>query len=306
MHMAQRQAPKGKCVDIIFVSNNMAKARTLSLSQCLLLLALLLSVPPMITAALILPQAPEEHQGTVHASLPVRLLNAVRQQQHINALTQQLGAIQARIMRLDALSARLSEMAGIPETKPAELPPAQGGPMEHAIPQSAAEIDKQVAQLMVDLHERSQQFDALEQLILQQNLKKNTFPSGSPVDAMFNSSSYGWRPDPFTGQMAFHKGLDFMAEAGAPIYAAADGIVTQAERVPEYGNIVRVDHGFGLDTRYAHVSAFLVKVGDRVTKGQPIAEVGSTGRSTGAHLHFEVRLNGVPLDPRNYLKNSNG
>lgn len=306
MHGPQQQAPKGKCVNIIFVSNNMAKARTLSLPQCLLLLALLVSVPPMITAALILPQAPEEHQGTAHASLPARFLNAVRQQQHINALTQQLGEIQARIMRLDALSARLSEMAGMPQTKPAEPPPAQGGPMEHAIPQSAAEIDKQVAELMVDLHERSQQFDALEQLILQQNLKKNTFPSGSPVDAMFNSSSYGWRPDPFTGQMAFHKGLDFMAEAGSPIYAAADGVVTQAERVPDYGNIVRVDHGFGLDTRYAHVSAFLVKVGDRVTKGQPIAEVGSTGRSTGAHLHFEVRLNDVPLDPRNYLKNSNG
>ena len=128
----------------------------------------------------------------------------------------------------------------------------------------------------------------------------------APVSAGYNSSSYGWRPDPFTGQKAFHKGLDFMADSGSPIHAAADGIVTQAERAPDYGNIVRVDHGFGLDTRYAHVSSFLVKVGDRVSKGQPIATVGSTGRSTGPHLHYEVRLNGVPLDPRKYLKNNNG
>jgi murein DD-endopeptidase MepM/ murein hydrolase activator NlpD len=142
--------------------------------------------------------------------------------------------------------------------------------------------------------------------LLQQNLKKTTFPSGAPVSAGYNSSSYGWRPDPFTGQKAFHKGLDFMADSGTPIHAAADGIVTQAERAPDYGNIVRLDHGFGLDTRYAHLSGFLVKVGDRVSKGQPIGTVGSTGRSTGPHLHYEVRLNGVPLDPRKYLKNNNG
>jgi murein DD-endopeptidase MepM/ murein hydrolase activator NlpD len=284
----------------------MAKARTLSLPQFLLLLAVLLGLPPLITAALILPQPSSEHHG-VHRLLPVRLLDAVRhnQQQHIDALSQQLGEIQARIMRLDALSARLSQMVGAKELPPAVLP-ARGGPLEQAQPASAAEIDGQVAQLLLDVQARTEQFDALGMLILQQNLKKSTFPSSAPLNTGFNSSSYGWRPDPFTGQKAFHRGLDFMADAGTPILAAADGIVTQAERMPDYGNIVRVDHGFGLDTRYAHVSGFLVKVGDRVSKGQPIATVGSTGRSTGPHLHYEVRLNGVPLDPRNYLKNNNG
>lgn len=284
----------------------MAKARTFSLPQFLLLLAVLISVPPLITAALILPQPGSEDQG-VNELLPVRLLNAVRhnQQQHMNALAQQLGEIQARIMRLDALSARLAEMAGVKDINVSE-PPAQGGPLEQTAPLSSAEIDKQVAQLLADVQERTERLDAISMHLLQQNLKKTTFPSGAPVNAGYNSSSYGWRPDPFTGQQAFHKGLDFMADAGTPIHAAADGIVTQAERAPDYGNIVRVDHGFGLDTRYAHVSGFLVKVGDRVSKGQPIATVGSTGRSTGPHLHYEVRLNGVPLDPRKYLKNNNG
>lgn len=274
--------------------------------QFLLLLAVLISVPPLITAALILPQPGSEDQG-VNELLPVRLLNAVRhnQQQHMNALAQQLGEIQARIMRLDALSARLAEMAGVKDINVSE-PPAQGGPLEQTAPLSSAEIDKQVAQLLADVQERTERLDSISMHLLQQNLKKTTFPSGAPVNAGYNSSSYGWRPDPFTGQQAFHKGLDFMADAGTPIHAAADGIVTQAERAPDYGNIVRVDHGFGLDTRYAHVSGFLVKVGDRVSKGQPIATVGSTGRSTGPHLHYEVRLNGVPLDPRKYLKNNNG
>lgn len=297
---------KGESVNIIFVSNNMAKARTLSLPQFLLLLLVLLSVPPLITAALILPQPGSENHG-VNELLPVRLLNAVRhnQQQHMNALAQQLGEIQARIMRLDALSARLAEMAGVKDIK-VDTPPAQGGPLEQAGPVSAVEIDSQIAQLLMDVQERTERFDAIGMHLLQQNLKKTTFPSGAPVSAGYNSSSYGWRLDPFTGQKAFHKGLDFMADLGSPIHAAADGIVTQTERVPDYGNIVRVDHGFGLDTRYAHLSSFLVKVGDRVSKGQPIATVGSTGRSTGPHLHYEVRLNGVPLDPRKYLKNNNG
>lgn len=306
MRVAWANPSKGASVNIIFVSNNMAKARTLSLPQFLGLLAVLLVVPPLITAALILPQPDNGNQGASEL-LPVRLLNAVRhnQQQHMNALAQQLGEIQARIMRLDALSARLAEKAGVKAIPSGEIP-GQGGPLENAQPMSAAEIDRQVAQLLVEIQSRTDQLDTIGMHLMQQNLKKATFPSGAPVHAGYNSSSYGWRPDPFTGQKAFHKGLDFMADSGTTIHAAGDGIVTQAERLPDYGNIVRVDHGFGLDTRYAHVSGFLVKVGDRVAKGQPIATVGSTGRSTGPHLHYEVRLNGVPLDPRKYLQNNNG
>lgn len=293
-------------MNIIFVSNNMAKARTLSLPQFVLLLAVLLIVPPLITAALILPQPTKSDQGVV-TSLPVRVLQAVRhnQQQNMQVLAQQLGEIKARIMRLDALSERLARMAGV-QAPESEKPPGQGGPLELVQPLSSTDLDAEVTRLLAELETRSEHLDAISMQLLQQNLKKNTFPSGYPIQAAYNSSSYGWRPDPFTGQKAYHHGLDFSAESGTTIYAAADGIVAQAERVPDYGNIVRVDHGFGLDTRYAHLSGFLVKVGDRVSKGQPIALVGSTGRSTGPHLHYEVRLNGVPLDPRKYLQNNNG
>jgi murein DD-endopeptidase MepM/ murein hydrolase activator NlpD len=292
------------CLNIIFVSNNMAKARTLSLVQVILLLAVLLTVPPLITAALILPQPEREHQG-VQSLLPVRLLNAVRAnpQEHINELALQLGQLQARMMRLDALSERLAEFAGIGKQEIRSTPmPGQGGPMVNGRNLTAAEIGQQIDQLMQALDERNDRLGVLEAMLLQQNLQKNTIPTARPVNVGYNSSSFGWRVDPFTGQIAMHEGLDFMAESGTPIYAAASGIVAQAERTPDYGNIVKVDHGAGLETRYAHTSRMLVRAGDRVKKGQLIAEVGNTGRSTGAHLHFEVRLNGVALDPRKYLQ----
>lgn len=295
-------------MNIIFVSNNMAKARTLSLRQALALLAGLLIVPPMLTAALILPQPGAEQQG-MQALLPMRLIQAVRDnsQAHLDALAMQLGQIQARVMRLDALSERLAKLAGVDdkEIESDSQTPGQGGPLLQARSLTADEIGRQMAELTRQLEERNDRLGVLEALLLQQNLKHTTIPNSSPVEAAYNSSSFGWRNDPFTGQMAFHEGLDFTAEKGTPIYAAADGIVSQAESTPDYGNIVKVDHGSGLETRYAHASRVLVKPGERVEKGQLIAEVGNTGRSTGAHLHFEVRLNGVALDPRKYLQNRN-
>ena len=170
---------------------------------------------------------------------------------------------------------------------------------EHSM--NAEDIRRQIADLTVQVERRNDRLGVLEAMLLLQNLKKNTIPSVAPVTVGYNSSSFGWRVDPFTGHMAMHEGLDFMAEPGTPIYAAADGIVAQAESTPDYGNIVKVDHGAGLETRYAHAQRLLVRAGDRVQRGQLIAEVGNTGRSTGAHLHFEVRLNGVALDPRKYL-----
>ncbi len=293
-------------MNIIFVSNNMAKARTLSLWQGVLLVVALLLVSSMLTAALILPQADGTDQG-VNKLLPMRMIQAMRSnhQQHLDALALQVGQLQARIMRLDALSQRLAELAGVKDKEiTATQVPGQGGPMVQERSLDAEELQQQIAELSAQLEQRNDRLGVLEAMLLQQNLKKNTIPSSAPVNVGYNSSSFGWRVDPFTGHMAMHEGLDFMAEAGTPIYAAADGIVAQAESTPDYGNIVKVDHGSGLETRYAHALRLLVRAGERVQKGQLIAEVGSTGRSTGAHLHFEVRLNGVPLDPRKYLQSS--
>lgn len=299
-------------MNIIFVSNKMAKPKTLSIWQVGLLLTVLMMLTASVTASLILPHTPQQgERHGVKSLIPATLghLNILgdHSQAHLNALALQLGQIQARVMRLDALSTRLAEVAGVKdkELTGTELP-GRGGPMVREYNLSSTELSSRINSLMHDLEVRSDRLNILEGMLLQQNLKKNTLPSGRPVDAAFNSSSFGYRVDPFTGQMAFHEGLDFMAEVGAPIYAAASGIVTQAELTPDYGNIVKIDHGNGLETRYAHASRLDVKVGDRVEKGQLIGGVGNTGRSTGAHLHFEVRLDGVALDPRKYLQNQAG
>lgn len=295
-------------MNIIFVSNKMAKARTLSLWQALTLLGVLLVVPPLLTAALILPQPSASDHG-VQSLLPVRLMHAVRDnsQEHLNALALQLGEIQARVMRLDALSERLAKLAGVKEKdlQGGAHDPGRGGPMvlEHSMTEQ--EMREQMAGLLSQLEARSDRLGVLEAVLLQQNLKKNTIPTNLPVVTGYNSSSFGWRIDPFTGMNAFHEGVDFVAETGTPVYAAASGIVSQAGDTPDYGKLIKVDHGSGLETRYAHADRILVRPGDIVEKGQLIAEVGNTGRSTGAHLHFEVRLNGVALDPRKYLRNPN-
>jgi murein DD-endopeptidase MepM/ murein hydrolase activator NlpD len=261
----------------------------------------------VLTAAFILPQG----NAVLKAVNPVALLPQFRvvkddRQEHVNALAIQLGQIQARVMRLDALGERLAKLAGIKATDLDAPPPGQGGPITRPYNLSEQDLQDQMTALIEELDRRSDRYGALEALLLQQSLKKNTLPSARPVNAAYNSSSFGWRVDPFTGQMAFHEGLDFMAEVGTPIYAAASGIVVSAERQPDYGNIVKIDHGDGVETRYAHASRILVKPGQRVEKGQIIAEIGSTGRSTGAHLHFEVRLNGVALDPRRFLTSNQG
>jgi len=293
-------------MNIIFVSKNMAKARTLNLWQAAWLLFALITVPLVLLSLFILPQ----DGATLRVANPVQLLPAKFRphliedtQEHINALALQLGQIQARMIRLDALSDRLAKMAGVKEKDlAADAKPGQGGPLTQAYNLDADDLEKQIKTLMDELDVKSDHMNLLESMLLQQSVSKDVLPSKMPVAVAYNSSSYGWRVDPFTGQMAFHEGLDFLAEVGTPIRAAASGIVLSAERTPDYGNIVKIDHGSGVETRYAHTSKMLVKAGDRVEKGQVIAEVGNTGRSTGPHLHFEVRLNGASLDPRKYLK----
>ena len=273
----------------------------------MLLLALMIT-PVLITLACILPQGNSVLKVVNPVSLlPVKFNFMQREgQEHLNALAIQLGQIQARVIRLDALGERLARLAGIKEKDiDVENPPGQGGPMKRAYSISEDQLKQQMNTLISELEKRSDRYGALEAMLLQQSLKKETLPSKAPVNAAYNSSSYGWRVDPFTGQMAFHEGLDFTATVGSPIYAAASGIVSAIENTSDYGNIVKLDHGSGVETRYAHTSRILVKAGQRVEKGQLIAEVGNTGRSTGPHLHFEVRLNGIALDPRRYLTSTN-
>jgi murein DD-endopeptidase MepM/ murein hydrolase activator NlpD len=306
-------------MNIIFVSNNMAKAKTLSMLQVSLIALLLILLPVVIVLFLIVPQDSATQQGD-KSLIPSKLKFAFgidNPQKHLDAYALQLGELQARIMRLDAQSERLAKMAGEKKPLPEKIEPStpldankansanRGGPLVLNAPITELDLQNKINDTMAKIDFDTDYLSDIEAKLLQQSVLKDMLPNSSPINAAFNSSSYGWRIDPFNGNKAFHEGLDFSAATGTPIYAAAGGIVTTAERTADYGNIVKVDHGSGLETRYAHASKLMVKVGDRVEKGQVVALVGSTGRSTGAHLHYEIRLNGNALDPRKYLKASN-
>lgn len=306
-------------MNIILVSNKMAKAKSLNAWQASGLIAALVLLPVLMMLLFLTPKQTIKEQG-VKAMLPPHLKGTIlSSQSHLDAYAKQIGELQARIMRLDAQNQRLAKLAGdkpqqAPKTQspdnseqsPNYLNPNRGGPLVHEKPMSESDLKAAIEALMQTVDARDEYQSVIEAKILQQSVLKDMLPNSSPVRAGYNSSSYGWRIDPFNGHKAFHEGLDFPADSGTPILAAADGIVTAAEQTPDYGNIVKIQHGSGLETRYAHASKILVHVGDRVTKGQQVALVGNTGRSTGPHLHYEIRLNGNALDPRQYLNRNAG
>jgi murein DD-endopeptidase MepM/ murein hydrolase activator NlpD len=152
------------------------------------------------------------------------------------------------------------------------------------------------------LDERTDQLGVLEALLVADSANRKFMPTLAPVVDGWFSSNFGYRIDPFSGMQSFHEGIDFPAEAGTPVVAAASGKVVESGYQPHYGKIVAIDHGNGLVSRYAHASEVHVNEGDLVVRGQRVASVGSTGRSTGPHLHFEVRLNGVPQNPARFLR----
>lgn len=226
--------------------------------------------------------------------------------ENLDAMARKVGELQARLMQLEAMGERVSDLAGV---KPDELRPlrrahgdgARGGPfVAPAVTPSLEHLRAQVQRLELAAGHRADVFTLIESRLFEARLARLLVPSSKPVDGPVGSG-FGFRSDPFTGEPALHTGLDFPAEVGTPIMAAAGGMVVSAGEHPAYGQLVEVDHGNGLLTRYAHASRLLVRAGDLVRQGQRIAEVGSTGRSTGAHLHFEVLLDGVPQNPARFL-----
>ena len=220
-----------------------------------------------------------------------------------------LGQMQAQVQRLDVLGGRLAQLTGM---KPQEFmfnqPPAQGGPLvtspvAEMSPENLAQQLRQMSQVLAD---RNDKLLALETMLMQNQLNKNLLPSVAPIKTGFYSSNFGWRIDPFTGHNAMHEGVDYMVEEGTPITASAGGVVAYADKHPQYGNMIEIDHGNDIITRYAHASRLMVKVGQVVRRGDKIAEVGSTGRSTGSHLHFEVRYKGIAQNPVRFLRKSAG
>ena len=220
--------------------------------------------------------------------------------ENLDAMARKMGEMQVKLTQLESLGERVSGLAGV---SPVELSvkPGQGGALIFERPLSIQELQASLVDLDRMTSQRTDVMTDLETHLFDQKIKKMMVPTQQPVASGALGSLFGWRIDPFTGGAALHSGLDFQADPGTPILAAAGGVVVAQEYHPSYGNMVEIDHGNELLTRYAHASKVLVGKGDLVKRGQTIAEVGNTGRSTGPHLHFEVLVQGVAQDPTKFL-----
>lgn len=301
-------------MNIILVSDSLAKSRSVTLSQGQVL-AIAFGI---LVAGFMLAMA--TYMVTMRFAVDLRnpylrsLLSALHQddlkrseaemKENLSAMAVKVGELQARILRLDAFGERLGKALNL---KPAEFrfdeKPGQGGPAVPALGRelSMGEFQQMLDELSRTLDDRSDKLGVLDSYLMDDRLARKAVPTTMPVPMSYYSSNYGYRIDPITGKNSFHTGVDLIAPHGTPILAAAGGVVSAVGYMHEYGNIVDVDHDNGLTSRYAHLSKALVKVGDVVLKGQNIARVGATGRVTGAHLHFEVREKGIPLNPNKFL-----
>jgi murein DD-endopeptidase MepM/ murein hydrolase activator NlpD len=226
--------------------------------------------------------------------------------ENLTAMAVRLGEMQAQLMRLDALGERVQGLAGV---KPQEFNfkelPGRGGAepsmpgMSHAL--SMDEFQIALDAMSRDIGQRSDFLNVVETALMQDKIRFKLLPTIQPVAVSYNASGFGARLDPFSGHSAFHAGIDFAAPMGTPIVAAAGGVIIASEYHHQFGNMIEIDHGNDIVTRYAHASKLMAKVGDIVRRGQYIANIGSTGRSTGAHLHFEVLVKGVQQNPHKFL-----
>ena len=226
--------------------------------------------------------------------------------ENLDAMAQKVGEMQAKLIKLEVMGDRVSGLVGVKADEIKALPKApvagggQGGPYVPPSALSLEQLNGVLDTLDTATDQRTDLFTLIESRLLEKRLEELMIPNSAPVEGPIGSG-FGFRSDPFTGRTALHTGLDFPTESGTPVHAAAGGVVMTSEYHPEYGNMVELDHGNGLVTRYAHNSKILVKVGDLIRRGQVISEVGTTGRSTGAHLHFEVLVDGVQQDPAKFL-----
>jgi murein DD-endopeptidase MepM/ murein hydrolase activator NlpD len=227
-------------------------------------------------------------------------------QASVDDLTLRLGRMQAQVLRLDALGQRLVSKGDLDAGEfDFNMVPPIGGP-EESLALSATTLPDFTAmlnELEISVADREKKLGVLEEVLLHKKLKDRVTPSGKAVERGVLSSKFGTRIDPFTGKRATHKGVDIAGKAGSNILALGDGVVTWSGTRDGYGNLVEIDHGDGLATRYGHNTAILVNDGDTVRKGQPVALMGSTGRSTGPHVHIEVLHEGKQVNPASYLEN---
>jgi len=304
-------------VQIILVDQRLSRARTLTVSRRHLAAAALL----LIAAILVLSTVVSLLTVRAASVMPLPIVSDViafvtrdqteRKEQFVRdnvlAMARQLGEVQAQLLRLDVLGERVARAAGIrPEEfrfkeLPVALPGRGGAPAQASSAMSISDLEAELQGLTRSVEQRSDFLSVVEAEMRAHQVRQALLPGSKPVADGYIGSAFGWRTDPFSGEMARHDGIDFAAPVGTPIHAAAGGVVVTAQFHPVYGNVVEIDHGNQLMTRYAHASKLTVTAGELVKRGHKIAEVGSTGRSTGPHLHFEVHSKGVAQNPSKFL-----
>ena len=293
---------------IIFIGKNTAKPKSISLTFVILILLVLLSLNIYLFNYLIEQRS---SRNIIHLDDFELTADSMNYRQNLDVYVEQIGELHSRILGIDQQTDRLQDVMRkqilgkerLPKLKKENKLKGEGGPFIEK-PTTHKNIQKSLGILMTNIQVREDIYNKMEAMLLKQSVLKETLPTLYPVDLPYQSSSYGWRMDPFLGKRAFHEGVDFSAAEGEPIYATAGGIVERAQKWGRYGNLITIKHGGGLETRYAHLSKILVKKGQIVNKEELIGLVGNTGRSTGPHLHYEIRLNDHSLDPKQYLKRS--
>jgi murein DD-endopeptidase MepM/ murein hydrolase activator NlpD len=298
-------------VHIILVSNRLATAKTLNITPRLLIGAVAGFVFLSFATSFLFSWV------GVRFNMPfaAELVAAVQQIQNrkteeyvrdnVTSMAVKLGEMQAQLMRLDSLGERISKNSGInvPKTEAGKGKSGSGGPLVNpSRPLSANELQREIDRLAEILEQRSDSLTALESQIMERRIKATLLPTIVPIISTHVGSTFGRRIDPIAGVTAMHEGIDFVAEPGTPVLASAGGVVLTAESHPQYGNLIEIDHGNDFSSRYAHLSKIRVKVGQIIKRGQEIALSGNTGRTTGPHLHFEVRFKGVAQNPARFLQ----
>lgn len=305
----------GADVQIILVSDRLTTAKAITIRPWHLLGALFSFTVLVFLLASAFSFITLKHAGQWRIPVVDEMIAAARNEEierseqfvreNLNTMAIKLGQMQAQLIQLDTLGTRLAKLAGVkpPEPVSENKQPGRGGPLVQEHTMSAQELEAQLQLFSDQLSQQDDYLGLIESELLLDQATLALVPSTLPVaGGTWNASGFGWRIDPFNGSRAMHEGVDFVAEVGTPIIAAAAGVVTTASFHPAYGNMVEIDHGRDLSTRYAHASKLLVKPGMVVRRGQKIAEVGSTGRSTGPHLHFEVRVKSVAQNPNRFLE----
>jgi murein DD-endopeptidase MepM/ murein hydrolase activator NlpD len=298
-------------VKFIFISHKRGRSYSVTLGLWAKALLALCGVglPCGVAALLVLNFAQvsrllNQHEATWSDSRNTSL-EARNQQAKVNALAMRVAELQAKLMRLDALGERISSKSQLDLNEfDFSRTPGVGGPQSEQAPRifELSELNALVDHLSARLEGRQHQLEYLDEWVSQQKFDNEALVAGAPVKDGFRSSEFGWRSDPFTGQSEMHEGVDFSAPEGSEIMAVASGLITWSADKTGYGNLVEINHGNGFKTRYGHCKKNLVHIGDMVQKGQVIALLGNTGRSSGPHVHFEVYKNNRVVDPASYIR----